>query len=178
MSIPSPNKNEKEKDFHSRCMSAISGEYGQDQGNAICYSQWRDYKKAEFVDLMRGISFIDFLKEFNSGTLPLATQPRLDAGNDAPRKKSSKAAAVYVNHPVNDHQCSECTMFQKPSSCTAVEGTISSEGHCKFWDEKTSKAIQDLLVNLKRTWIIAKALAKGSGDIPDAQAMPITLPIA
>lgn len=41
MPIPKPSKGETPDDFHSRCMSSISDEYGQEQANAICYSAWR-----------------------------------------------------------------------------------------------------------------------------------------
>jgi len=49
MPIPKPNKNETEKDFHSRCMSAIWDEYKENpkQANAICYSAWDRAKKEE-----------------------------------------------------------------------------------------------------------------------------------
>jgi len=42
MPIPTVKKNEKEKDFISRCMKAIGDEYPQKQALAICYSKWRD----------------------------------------------------------------------------------------------------------------------------------------
>ena len=40
MPIPTPEAGETQDDFHGRCMAAISGEYPEDQANAICYSQW------------------------------------------------------------------------------------------------------------------------------------------
>lgn len=39
--VPSPESGEKESDFMGRCMSAISGEYPQDQAVAICISTWQ-----------------------------------------------------------------------------------------------------------------------------------------
>ncbi len=42
MPIPKPKPEEKESDFISRCISAISGEYDKDQAAAICYSQFRE----------------------------------------------------------------------------------------------------------------------------------------
>ncbi len=45
MPIPKPKKDEKQKEFHSRCMSVIFDEYGLEQGNAVCYDAWRDSKK-------------------------------------------------------------------------------------------------------------------------------------
>lgn len=40
--IPSPSSDESEKDFMSRCISEISGEYPQDQSVAICISKWQE----------------------------------------------------------------------------------------------------------------------------------------
>lgn len=45
MPIPTPNKNESEQDFVSRCVEAIYDEYGAEQGSAICYNTYRSSKK-------------------------------------------------------------------------------------------------------------------------------------
>ena len=43
MPIPKPKKGEGEKDFISRCMSAIGDEYkDKDQAVAVCYQSWKD----------------------------------------------------------------------------------------------------------------------------------------
>lgn len=89
-------------------------------------------------------NFIEILKEFTSATIPLASQPVLDS-TDGPRKKKSKAEAIYVKHPVNDDECSFCTMFRAPGSCTLVEGVISPNGHCKYFEYGKSAAL-DLIV--------------------------------
>ena len=39
--IPSPNSDENESDYMSRCISEISGEYEQDQAVAICIGKWQ-----------------------------------------------------------------------------------------------------------------------------------------
>jgi len=43
MPIPTPNQNEKQEDFISRCMSndTMKEEYDQKQRSAICYDSWR-----------------------------------------------------------------------------------------------------------------------------------------
>ena len=41
MPIPSVNSGETEKDFVSRCISAIYDEYGQERSSAICYNTYR-----------------------------------------------------------------------------------------------------------------------------------------
>ena len=40
--IPSPDSNEEEDKYISRCISSIIDEYGQEQASAICYSQWKN----------------------------------------------------------------------------------------------------------------------------------------
>jgi hypothetical protein len=40
--IPSPQGGEDENAFISRCVSEITGEYGQEVALGICYSTWRD----------------------------------------------------------------------------------------------------------------------------------------
>lgn len=39
--VPSPESDEDEQKFISRCMGEIGGEYDQDQALAICYSKWK-----------------------------------------------------------------------------------------------------------------------------------------
>jgi len=41
MPIPTPS-NETQKEYISKCMSAIGDEYPQDQSLAICYNTWRE----------------------------------------------------------------------------------------------------------------------------------------
>lgn len=41
MPIPKPS-NETQKEYISKCMSAIGDEYPQDQALAICYNTWRE----------------------------------------------------------------------------------------------------------------------------------------
>jgi hypothetical protein len=38
--IPSPEGNEEQDKFISRCIAAIIDEYGQEQASAICYDKW------------------------------------------------------------------------------------------------------------------------------------------
>jgi len=38
--IPSPNKDEQQDIYISRCVSDIVDEYGPEQASAICYGQW------------------------------------------------------------------------------------------------------------------------------------------
>jgi len=40
--VPSPEGDEDEQTFISRCISELYDEYGQEQSAAICYSKWRE----------------------------------------------------------------------------------------------------------------------------------------
>jgi hypothetical protein len=55
---------------------------------------------------------------------------------DATAKMAQKAVE-YQDTPKNDQECSNCSLFQEPNSCTIVDGEISPKGWCKFWAKKT-----------------------------------------
>jgi hypothetical protein len=38
--VPSPENNEEQDKYISRCIAAIIDEYGQEQALAICYDKW------------------------------------------------------------------------------------------------------------------------------------------
>ena len=40
--IPSPEKDEEQDKYISRCISSIIDEYGQEQASGICYGQWEN----------------------------------------------------------------------------------------------------------------------------------------
>jgi High potential iron-sulfur protein len=52
--------------------------------------------------------------------------------------KTAQAAASYQDSPKDDQHCDNCSLFQSPSSCLVVDGTISPSGWCKFWIKKPS----------------------------------------
>jgi hypothetical protein len=52
-------------------------------------------------------------------------------------RKATKAEANYRRPaPARDRRCAVCTMFRPPESCTAVEGRISREATCKYFEAK------------------------------------------
>jgi len=51
--------------------------------------------------------------------------------------KMAQSAAGYQDKPKGDQSCSSCALFQPPSSCTLVDGTISSNGWCRFYSKKS-----------------------------------------
>jgi hypothetical protein len=50
--------------------------------------------------------------------------------------KMSEAAVSYQDSPKGDRNCAGCNLFQPPSACKTVEGTISPNGWCKIWVKK------------------------------------------
>jgi hypothetical protein len=44
MPIPVPKKGQTEQEYVSECISQIVGDYGQEQGSAICYNTYRKSK--------------------------------------------------------------------------------------------------------------------------------------
>jgi hypothetical protein len=51
--------------------------------------------------------------------------------------KMSQIAAAYQPSPKGGAQCDGCALFQGPSSCQLVDGTISPTGWCKFFAKKS-----------------------------------------
>ena len=52
--------------------------------------------------------------------------------------KIAQAAVGYQSSPKGTQQCDSCTLFQAPSSCKLVDGTISASGWCKFYAKKAN----------------------------------------
>jgi hypothetical protein len=51
--------------------------------------------------------------------------------------KMAQAAAGYQATPKDGNQCSNCALFEAPSSCRIVDGTIAPEGWCRFFAKKS-----------------------------------------
>ena len=49
-------------------------------------------------------------------------------------QKFSKATAEYQDTPKNGLTCAACSLFRAPRSCAVVEGEISPQGWCRFFD--------------------------------------------
>jgi hypothetical protein len=50
--------------------------------------------------------------------------------------KMAQKSVEYQDTPKGDQECSNCSLFQEPNSCTLVDGEISPKGWCKFWVKK------------------------------------------
>lgn len=53
--------------------------------------------------------------------------------------KATKGTAHYRGG-TPDKQCSQCTMFRPPRSCTAVAGRISPKGVCDYFKRARDRA--------------------------------------
>jgi len=50
------------------------------------------------------------------------------------QQKMSQAGAEYQNHPKNGLVRAACSLFRPPRSCQVVQGDISANGWCEFFD--------------------------------------------
>lgn len=50
--------------------------------------------------------------------------------------KVAPAAVKYQDTPKGESKCETCGLFQAPSSCTTVDGTISPNGWCMIYRKK------------------------------------------
>ena len=50
---------------------------------------------------------------------------------------ASKEYASYQRTPAeNGDHCGACSMFRSPTSCTLVDGEVSRQGWCRFFESK------------------------------------------
>jgi hypothetical protein len=50
------------------------------------------------------------------------------------QSKMSQGDAEYQDSPKTGLTCAACTLFRPPRSCEVVQGDISPNGWCKFFD--------------------------------------------
>jgi hypothetical protein len=50
------------------------------------------------------------------------------------QQKWSQAEAAYQDRPKDIQSCGLCTRFRPPAACEIVEGEISRNGWCRFFD--------------------------------------------
>jgi hypothetical protein len=63
--------------------------------------------------------------------IPLTAEAVLAAGAAPAQAADNKAEYKYQDQPGDGGaKCSECSLFQSPSSCSVVTGTISPNGWC------------------------------------------------
>ena len=50
--------------------------------------------------------------------------------------KAPQKAVKYQDTPKGEQRCDNCALFEPPSSCKTVDGTISPEGWCMVYAKK------------------------------------------
>ena len=50
--------------------------------------------------------------------------------------KAPQKAVKYQDTPKGDQRCENCALFEAPSSCKTVDGTISPQGWCIVYAKK------------------------------------------
>jgi hypothetical protein len=50
--------------------------------------------------------------------------------------KMAQKAVKYQDTPKGDQACEKCSLFEAPSSCKTVDGTISPQGWCMVYAKK------------------------------------------
>ena len=52
--------------------------------------------------------------------------------------KAPQKAVKYQETPKGDQSCENCALFEAPSSCKTVDGTVSPNGWCMVYRKKVS----------------------------------------
>lgn len=52
--------------------------------------------------------------------------------------KVAQAAVKYQDTPKGNARCGDCGLFEPPSSCSTVDGTISPNGWCLIYRKKST----------------------------------------
>lgn len=50
--------------------------------------------------------------------------------------KTAQKAVKYQDTPKGDQACENCALFEAPSSCKTVDGTVSPQGWCMVYAKK------------------------------------------
>jgi hypothetical protein len=53
--------------------------------------------------------------------------------NVANAGKMTQASVGYKGSPNGSENCGNCRLFQAPSGCKSVEGSVSANGWCRIW---------------------------------------------
>ena len=58
------------------------------------------------------------------------------ASTPARAAKAPQKAVKYQDTPKGEQRCENCALFEPPSSCKTVDGTVSPEGWCMVYAKK------------------------------------------
>ena len=78
----------------------------------------------------------DRRKILKAGALALGSLPFVTLMSAPAHAKIGQAAVGYQPEPKDGHSCANCNLFEAPSSCKTVDGTVSPDGWCKVWVKK------------------------------------------
>lgn len=152
MPIPDPTEHEDQSEFHARCMRAIYDEYGQEQGNAICFSQWRRHNGEKSIDTGAGLVAYDLqgqkkkaasmdtplrlfgqiqkVEEQNDGTIKVygtASSEAVDQEGETVKADAMRAAIPdYMRFPALR------SMHQLDAAGTTLEASVGSDNSTKI----------------------------------------------
>jgi hypothetical protein len=60
----------------------------------------------------------------------------IGAPRPAQAAKAPQKAVKYQDTPKGEQRCDNCALFEAPSSCKTVDGTISPQGWCMVYAKK------------------------------------------
>ena len=86
---------------------------------------------------LAGISRRSLLRNICVGGTAVTTLSVAAASSSFADAKIPKEQVKYQDTPKDGHQCSGCAHFTAPSACQLVDGTISPQGWCLLFREKS-----------------------------------------
>src|SRR5581483_3759937 len=98
------------------------------------FSDGRGHERVGAATVLTTDEFKDWLGKGNTKR-PHGKLTAFKRGGQA-EAKSSKSAAEYRARPSGGERCGKCTMFRPPHGCTAVAGSITPMGWCKYFEAK------------------------------------------
>jgi High potential iron-sulfur protein len=58
------------------------------------------------------------------------------ASTTAQAAKVSQTAVKYQDMPKGEQRCENCSLFEAPSTCKTVDGTVTAQGWCMVFAKK------------------------------------------
>ncbi len=71
-----------------------------------------------------------------AGASIAGTAALIGSSSTALAAKVPQKAVKYQDTPKGDQNCGNCTLFEAPSSCKTVDGTVSEQGWCIVYAKK------------------------------------------
>jgi len=71
-----------------------------------------------------------------TGASIAGTAALIGSSTTAHAAKVPQKAVKYQDTPKGDQRCDNCALFEAPSSCKTVDGTVSAQGWCIVYAKK------------------------------------------